>query len=162
EPAPTPTREITPWILSARTPEALRAQAANLAARFPVDDVARVGRSLATTRTPFDHRAVIVADDAASLLAGLEKLAAGEPDPAVVTGTAVPLGAGPVFVFPGQGSQWPGMGVDLLDGSPVFAARITACEQALAPYVDWSLTDVLRGTCDTDPERVDVIQPTLW
>ncbi|MFI0942960.1 SDR family NAD(P)-dependent oxidoreductase [Streptomyces sp. NPDC021020] len=160
--APAPTGEVIPWVLSARTPEALRAQAANLAARFPVDDVARVGRSLATTRTAFDHRAVIVADDPDSLLAGLEKLAAGEPDPAVVTGTAVPLGAGPVFVFPGQGSQWPGMGVDLLDGSPVFAARIAECEQALAPYVDWSLTEVLRGTSSADRERVDVIQPVLW
>ncbi|MFI0898070.1 type I polyketide synthase, partial [Streptomyces sp. NPDC020983] len=127
EPEPAPadhdTGDIVPWLLSARTPEALRAQAANLAARFPVDDVARVGWSLATTRTAFDHRAAVVAQDPASLLAGLEKLAAGKPDPAVVTGKAVPTGAGPVFVFPGQGSQWPGMGVDLLDGSPVFAAR---------------------------------------
>ncbi|MFI0724526.1 SDR family NAD(P)-dependent oxidoreductase, partial [Streptomyces sp. NPDC021224] len=162
ESAPAASGGTIPWVLSARTPEALRAQAANLAARFPVDDVARVGRSLATTRTAFDHRAVVVAEDPAALLAGLEKLAADEPDPAVVTGKVVPLGAGPVFVFPGQGSQWPGMGVDLLDGSPVFAARITACEQALAPYVDWSLTEVLRGTSPADPDRVDVIQPTLW
>lgn len=49
------------------------------------------------------------------------------------------------LVFPGQGSQWIGMAVELLDGSAVFRERIGQCEDALAPYVDWSLTAVLRG-----------------
>ncbi|MFD8383310.1 SDR family NAD(P)-dependent oxidoreductase [Streptomyces sp. NPDC059679] len=154
---------IVPVVLSARTAEALRAQAANLAGRLPSAEVAEVGWSLATTRSAFEHRAVIVGEDRAALLAGLEKLAADEPDPAVVAGAAITAAAGPVFVFPGQGSQWRGMGVELLDTSPVFAARIAECERALAPYVDWSLTAVLRGTdTATDPQRVDVVQPTLW
>ncbi|MGP3969012.1 SDR family NAD(P)-dependent oxidoreductase, partial [Streptomyces sp. 6N223] len=154
---------LVPLVLSARTAGALRDQAANLARRLPAAEVEEVGWSLATTRSAFEHRAVIVGDDRESLLAGLEKLAADEPDPAVVTGTVTTAKAGPVFVFPGQGSQWQGMGVELLDTSPVFAARIAECERALAPYVDWSLTAVLRGQdTDTDPTRVDVIQPTLW
>uniref|UniRef100_UPI001F08E074 acyltransferase domain-containing protein n=1 Tax=Streptomyces scabiei TaxID=1930 RepID=UPI001F08E074 len=63
----------------------------------------------------------------------------------------------------GQGAQWVGMAVELLDTSPVFAASIAACEQALTPYVDWSLDAVLRGAPDTPPfERVDVVQPALW
>jgi mycoketide-CoA synthase len=61
-------------------------------------------------------------------------------------------------VFPGQGSQWVGMGVRLLEESPVFAARMAECEAALAPYVDWSLTKVLRD----ELTRVDVVQPVLW
>ncbi|KJS51018.1 hypothetical protein VM98_39460, partial [Streptomyces rubellomurinus subsp. indigoferus] len=65
-----------------------------------------------------------------------------------------------VFVFPGQGSQWVGMGAELLDSSPVFAARIGECERALVPFVDWSLTEVLRGGAGL--ERVDVVQPVLW
>ncbi|MEU5107906.1 MULTISPECIES: SDR family NAD(P)-dependent oxidoreductase [unclassified Streptomyces] len=165
EPERTSRPGVLPLVLSARTAEALRAQASNLATRLPHTEPAEVGWSLATTRSSFEHRAVIVGDDRDSLLAGLERLAADEPDPAVVAGTAIAAPAGPVFVFPGQGSQWRGMGVELLDGSPVFAARIAECERALAPYVDWSLTAVLRGAdtdTDTDPQRVDVVQPTLW
>ncbi|TDB92244.1 acyltransferase domain-containing protein, partial [Nonomuraea longispora] len=80
----------------------------------------------------------------------------------VVQGVAGSAGK-TVFVFPGQGSQWLGMGVELLEGSPVFAARMAECEAALAPFVGWSLTGVLRGE-DGQPgfDRVDVVQPVLW
>ncbi|MGY0063229.1 SDR family NAD(P)-dependent oxidoreductase [Streptomyces sp. LZ34] len=158
--------QAVPWVLSARSEAALAEQARRLAEaaeRDPAAEVADVGWSLATARARLEHRAVVVGTDRSTLLGGLAKLAADEPDPAVVTGAAGPIGAGPVFVFPGQGSQWPGMARELLDSSPVFAARIAECERALAPYVDWSLTAVLRGTDQTtDPKRDDVIQPVLW
>ncbi|WP_156107635.1 acyltransferase domain-containing protein, partial [Streptomyces violaceusniger] len=67
----------------------------------------------------------------------------------------------PVFVFPGQGSQWVGMAVELLDSSPVFAGRIAECEAALAEFVEWSLVEVLRGG-GPGLGRVDVVQPALW
>ncbi|WP_158716570.1 acyltransferase domain-containing protein, partial [Streptomyces sp. NRRL S-1314] len=69
----------------------------------------------------------------------------------------------PVFVFPGQGAQWAGMAVELLESSPVFAERFAECGEALAQFVDWSLTDVVRGE-DGAPglDRVDVVQPVLW
>ncbi|MFD8383308.1 SDR family NAD(P)-dependent oxidoreductase [Streptomyces sp. NPDC059679] len=157
---------VVPWVLSARGDAALAEQARRLAEaveRDPAAEAADVGWSLATARARFEQRAVVVGTDRSALLGGLAKLAADEPDPAVVTGVAGPIGAGPVFVFPGQGAQWPGMAGELLDSSPVFAARIAECERALAPYVDWSLTAVLRGTDrTTDPKRDDVIQPVLW
>ncbi|MFI0487624.1 acyltransferase domain-containing protein [Actinomadura sp. 9N215] len=152
-----------PLVVSARTAGGVRAQAARLAESLDGAewDPADVGWSLGTTRAAFDHRAVVVGDDRDGLLEGLRALAADEPHPrSVFPGTAVAPGAGPVLVFPGQGSQWAGMGGRLLAESPVFAARIAECERALAPHVDWSLTGVLKGADDLD--RVDVIQPVLW
>ncbi|MER0247013.1 acyltransferase domain-containing protein, partial [Streptomyces sp. HSW2009] len=68
-----------------------------------------------------------------------------------------------VFVFPGQGSQWVGMAVELAEQSPVFRERLTECEEALRPLVGWSVLDALRGGLDApDLERVDVVQPVLF
>ncbi|MEU0842860.1 SDR family NAD(P)-dependent oxidoreductase [Streptomyces sp. NPDC005962] len=165
-------QRVVPWVLSARGATALREQARALAAHLataPGATPADVGWSLIRTRTLFDHRAVVVGESRAELLAAVEALAADETHPGVVqSGTSRgtspdPRATGPVLVFPGQGSQWQGMGAQLLDESPVFAERVAACERALAPYVDWSLTDVLRGTEGVaDLSRVDVVQPVLW
>ncbi|NEB75498.1 acyltransferase domain-containing protein, partial [Streptomyces sp. SID14478] len=107
------------------------------------------------------ERAVVVAGSADEALTGLRALAAGESASGVVRGAGTP---GKVaWVFPGQGSQWAGMGRELLDTSPVFAERIAACATALERWVDWSLIDVLRG--DAPPElldRVDVLQPASF
>ncbi|MEV8476831.1 type I polyketide synthase, partial [Streptomyces sp. NPDC051173] len=149
-----PTNSVVPWVLSGRTGEALRQQAHKLDT-FTDASTVEVGWSLATTRSVFEHRAVIVGHDHDQALAGLHALASGEISPDLVTGTAQDTGPGPVLVFPGQGSQWIGMGAQLLDESPVFATRIAECEQALAPHVDWSLTDVLRGD-GSELTRVEV------
>nr|AAO65799.1 monensin polyketide synthase modules 5 and 6 [Streptomyces virginiae]ANZ52462.1 MonAIV [Streptomyces virginiae] len=160
------TGAVVPWVVSGRGEEALRAQAAQLAEHVRDDDQRpasplEVGWSLATTRSVFENRAVVVGDDRDALLDGLRSLAAGEASPDVVSGAVGPTGPGPVMVFPGQGGQWVGMGARLLDESPVFAARIAECEQALSAYVDWSLTDVLRGD-GSELARIDVVQPVLW
>ncbi|MER6910101.1 SDR family NAD(P)-dependent oxidoreductase [Streptomyces sp. NPDC000594] len=160
--APTSMR---PWILSARTAEALRAQGQRLLTHLrehqtlaPVD----VGWSLAATRARFEHRAAVFGTDREQLTAALRRLVDGVESPDVVRGTAH-APARTVFVFPGQGSQWPGMAVDLLASSPVFAERMEACERALSPHVQWSLTDVLRGAPDAPGlDRVDVVQPVLF
>ncbi|WP_344206357.1 type I polyketide synthase, partial [Actinomadura livida] len=155
-----------PWLLSAKTEAGLAAHARRLAEHLdahPDLDAGEVAWALATTRSVLEHRAVIVGDPV-SLREGLEALAAGDPHPAVVTGHAsADAGGKTVFVFPGQGSQWPGMGAELLATSPVFRDHIQACEQALAPHVDWSLTDILttpQGAAALD--RVDVVQPALF
>ncbi|GAA2730797.1 hypothetical protein GCM10010360_13050 [Streptomyces nogalater] len=154
------------WVLSARDEAALREQAARLRAHVearPELGVAPVARSLAVTRTTFEHRAVVVADDRDGFLAGLDARSAGQPAAAVVEGRHDGPPVRPVFVFPGQGSQWAGMAAELIDTSPVFADRIGACAEALRPYVDWSPLDVLRGVPGAPPlESDEVIQPVLW
>ncbi|MEV0408778.1 SDR family NAD(P)-dependent oxidoreductase [Actinoallomurus sp. NPDC050550] len=156
---------IVPWVVSARSEVALRAQAATLVEWVtgghewsPAD----VGWSLSTARSVFEHRAVILGEDRDELVAGMTALARGEAHPGLVTDVADGAAVGPVLVFPGQGGQWAGMGAELLESSPVFAARIAECERALSPYVDWSLTEVLRDGAGAGLDRVDVVQPALW
>ncbi|MBL1102703.1 type I polyketide synthase, partial [Streptomyces coffeae] len=159
---------VVPWVVSGRSVEALRGQAVALAGwvsgdaeLMPVD----VGWSLVAGRSVFEHRAVVVGEDWAGLVGGVGALAVGGVDAGVVCSGVggVVGGVGPVLVFPGQGSQWVGMGAGLLDVSSVFAGRVAECERALAPFVDWSLTEVLRGDVGSaDLSRVDVVQPVLW
>ncbi|MCC3779385.1 SDR family NAD(P)-dependent oxidoreductase, partial [Streptomyces sp. UNOB3_S3] len=156
-----------PWLLSARTGDALRDQARLLAEHVratEAPDAAVIAHALATGRAALEHRAAVVTDgtDAGELLAALDALAAGLPSPHVLDGTAEGE-RGPVFVFPGQGSQWAGMALELLDTSPAFAERLAECGAALSQYVDWSLSDVLRGAPDAPSlDRVDVVQPALF
>ncbi len=154
-----------PWVLSARSAEALARQAARLLARLDDDADLRmvdVGWSLVSTRSLFDYRAVVVGSDRDQLRAGLAGVATGEPGAGVVVGRAQPVGK-TVFVFPGQGSQWAGMGAELLETSTVFADQMHRCEKALADHVEWSLIDVLRQVPGAPGlDRVDVVQPALW
>ncbi|MFF0740144.1 type I polyketide synthase [Streptomyces sp. NPDC004111] len=161
--APAATPAAVPVVLSGATGPALRAQARRLAAhlaRHPALDPVDVAHSAATGRTALAARAVVVADDRAALLDGLAALAEQRPAPAVVTGTAELDVRRTVFVFPGQGAQWAGMAVPLIESSPVFAARWAACARALAPWTDWSLDEAVRSPRAL--ERVDVVQPVLW
>ncbi|MFC5856000.1 SDR family NAD(P)-dependent oxidoreductase, partial [Streptomyces chlorus] len=157
---------LLPWPVSGRSQDALRDQAARLRAHLedhPELEPADVGWSLATSRTAMEHRAVVLAPDRAGLLAGLGAVAEGSPAPQVVAGASPGEDVPVVFVFPGQGSQWAGMTVDLLDSSPVFAARMGDCARALGGLVDWDLLSVVRGA-DGAPsmDRADVVQPVLW
>jgi acyl transferase domain-containing protein/NAD(P)-dependent dehydrogenase (short-subunit alcohol dehydrogenase family)/acyl carrier protein len=157
---------VVPWVVSGRSPAALRDQAERLRAFVAPAadlDVVDVGCSLAS-RTVFEDRAVVLGGSHEELLRGVDALAHGRSAPEVVEAAARVGGAGEVtFVFPGQGAQWAGMAVGLLDGSRVFRDRFAECERALAPFVEWSPEGVLRGDRDAPPmERVDVVQPLLF
>ncbi|MBY8887001.1 alpha/beta fold hydrolase [Streptomyces sp. PTM05] len=165
---PTPTRPDSavggpvPWVFSARSASALRALAAKLVTRVGRADPREVGRALTTSRSRFEHRAVVVAPDEPGLRAGLDAVAKGVVSDDAVVGTALPTGK-VVFVFPGQGAQWAGMAGELLSDSEVFARSIAATEQALAPHVDFSVTAVLRGAPGHPSlQRVEVAQCSLF
>ncbi|WP_308298729.1 type I polyketide synthase [Streptomyces sp. GESEQ-35] len=153
---------VVPLVVSARGAGSLAGQAGRLAAFVGDADgvpLAWVAGALVSSRALLSERAVVVAASDAEALAGLQALARGESAPGVVVGGSEAPGK-VVWVFPGQGSQWAGMGRELLDSSPVFAERIAECAAALEPFIDWSLVDVLRG--DAELERVDVVQPASF
>ncbi|MFZ1153777.1 MAG: type I polyketide synthase, partial [Solirubrobacteraceae bacterium] len=155
------------WMVSGRDDAALRAQANRLAEHVEQDGAlaaADVALTLAVGRQAFTRRAVVLGGDRETLLGGLGGLANGAPATNVLEGLSTPNAArGLVLVFPGQGSQWEGMAADLLHRSPVFAAHIRACADALSQYIDWSLEDVLLGAPGAPSlESVDVVQPTLF
>ncbi|MDN3358999.1 type I polyketide synthase [Actinomadura sp. DC4] len=140
-PAATHTAGPLPWVLSARTDGALRAQASRLGAflaEHPGTGPADVGLSLVTTRTAHDHRAVLVdAGDAA-----LRALEHGEPHASLVEGVAARDGR-VAFLFTGQGSQRPGMGRELAAAYPVFAEALDAACERSGEHLDVPVRDVL-------------------
>ena len=162
-PQEAPSWPAVPWVLSARSEDALRGQAQRLLTHAAGHDPAGIGRSLATTRSRFAHRAVVVGTDPAELAAGLSAVAAGLPGANVTYGQAEENPGKTAFVFPGQGVEWLGMAAELLDSAPEFAARMADCARIIDPLVDWSLLDTVRQAADDSwLARVDIVHPTLF
>ncbi|HWX45640.1 MAG TPA: type I polyketide synthase, partial [Solirubrobacteraceae bacterium] len=159
-----------PWVLSGVGEAGLRGQAERLRGFVegsPELDVRSVGRAL-LGRSMFEHRAVVVGEEREALVVGeaREALVVGEGREALSAGLGVLAEGGPpggsaagvvhgvadrsggdggvVFLFPGQGAQWVGMGVELLGCSDLFARRLGECGEALEPFVGFSVVDVLR------------------
>ena len=156
--------EAMPFPLSAKSEPALRAQAERLISHLQAEpelEPLDLAYSLATTRALFEHRAVALAEDREQLLEALGALAAGADAPGLAKGIARTK-QGPAFLFGGQGAQHPGMGVELLDSSPAFARHMRSCEEALSPFVEFSLEEVLRDEQGRWLDRLDIVQPALF
>ncbi|WTV18059.1 SDR family NAD(P)-dependent oxidoreductase (plasmid) [Streptomyces atratus] len=147
EPAsPQHTLPAVPLILSAKTPQALTGQAGrllDLVRDNPALAPAGLGRSLALTRTHFDHGAAAVASDREDLLRTLEALAEGRTAPGVVRGSVT--SGDTAFLFSGQGSQRAGMGRELYEAYPVFADAFDAVCAELDRHLDRPVKDVVFG-----------------
>ncbi|MBQ0927090.1 type I polyketide synthase [Saccharopolyspora endophytica] len=160
EPAGRGATSAVPWVISGRDAAALRGQAERLAGyvqAHPTESMMDIGASL-LRRAVHEHRAVVAGSGRDELLDGVRALADG----AGVSGEVRGEGGEPrvALVFPGQGSQWPGMAVELLAESPVFASRMRECAAALKPHVDVPLLRIL-GNAEA-LERVELVQPALW
>ncbi|WP_156772186.1 type I polyketide synthase, partial [Mycobacterium sp. 1245805.9] len=155
---------VAPWVLSARTPEALGVSAKRLLARVSADEdlsVTDVGWSLATTRSAFDHRAVVVGADREAMQLSLVQLAAGDPGPDTVVGRARSAGK-TVWLFPGQGSQRLGMGAALYRRFPEFARAFDEAAQALDEHLRLPLRQVVWGGDPNLLESTEFAQPALF
>ncbi|MFT7874018.1 type I polyketide synthase, partial [Amycolatopsis sp. A24] len=164
ETAPEPVRvhAPTPWPLSGRTDAALRAQARRLRELLasPTKPAAvDVAYSLATSRSAFEHRAVLLADDVETALRGLDALAAGERVPGVLTGVATE--GRTAFLFSGQGAQRTGMAAGLAAAFPAFAEELDRVGAELDRHLDRPLRELLGAGADV-LERTEYTQPALF
>ena len=152
--------------LSARSPEALRDLAARWREFLPgsPDGLGDIVFTAATRRTCHEHRLALAAGSREELVEQLAAFLEGEAWAGVAAGSPAP-GHRPrvVFVFPGQGSQWIGMGRELREREPVFREALERCADAIEREAGWSLREVLLGGAGEDLLReVDVIQPALF
>ncbi|MET9608853.1 type I polyketide synthase [Streptomyces sp. NPDC006512] len=160
-----------PWVLSARSEQALRAQAEKLrefVAAHPHADAAAIGASLVSGRSRFEHRAVLLGHGRDEFLTALTALGEGAESPAVVRGAAGEPG-GSVFMFPGQGAKWTGAARELYDTFPVFAQSLDEVCAAFDAHLPFALKPLLLADEPAEPAdpagpagRTDVMQPALF
>lgn len=155
---------VVAWVISGKTASALAAQAGRLGRYVrarPALDVVDVGYSLVSTRSVFDHRAVVVGQTRDELLAGLAGVVAGRPEAGVVCGVGKPAGK-TAFMFAGQGSQWLGMGSELYAAYPVFAEALDAVVDELDRHLRYPLRDVIWGHDQDLLNTTEFAQPALF
>ncbi|GGW96931.1 type I polyketide synthase [Streptomyces chartreusis] len=159
---------VVPWVLSARSQDALTAQAARLAAHDA--DHTDTGLTLVTGRARLDHRAVVLGADPGTLRERTAALAAGDPTPGTVAATVTD--GRTAWMFTGQGSQRPAMGREVYDAHPVFAAVLDVVCETLdtalvgAPGFELSVRDVMFAAEGTPEaallDRTGYAQTTLF
>ncbi|MEU1802809.1 beta-ketoacyl synthase N-terminal-like domain-containing protein, partial [Streptomyces sp. NPDC019937] len=178
--APTVLPNAVPVVLSGRTRDALRAQAARLLSSLGADaatdvDVANeadaghgvldTAFSLATSRSAFAHRAAFVASDRDEIIAGLTALATDQSAPGLVHGAewGAERGAGKsAFLFSGQGAQRIGMGRELYARFPVFAEALDTALAELDTHLDRPVREAMWGDDAEALHRTGVAQPALF
>ncbi|MFM9607115.1 SDR family NAD(P)-dependent oxidoreductase [Streptomyces niveiscabiei] len=162
-------RRHVPVIVSGRTPQAVAQAAARMAERLTradtpgSEDFHDLAYTSSCRRGHHEHRAVVLAADTEDAAAGMRALAVGEQPTATAVDEAMPTGR-IAFVFSGNGSQWAGMGADLLASEPVFRTAVEEVDAELAGHLGWSVADALSRGAD-DPARLaatEVAQPLLF
>ncbi|WP_151483792.1 type I polyketide synthase [Streptomyces albicerus] len=151
-----------PYVLpvSARSPGALRELARRYADLLEADNAGQVCTAAAQRRDHYEHRLAVTGASFAELADGLRDFASGRARDSAA------YGCGPrprvVFVYPGQGSQWHGMGRALLGASRPFREAMEACEEVIQTHGGWSLLDALQGEDGDWLTRTSAVQPALW
>ena len=163
------TSEVSPFLLSASSVEALAGQAQRLRSFVegePELDLHGVGGALALRRASLPHRAIVLAGDRKELLTGLDALERGGSADGLVSGKLGGGGGRLAFLFSGQGSQWAGMGRELYEAFPVFAGELDALCGELDGLLNCSSRDLLFAEEGSDDaarlEQTEYTQPALF
>jgi acyl transferase domain-containing protein/acyl-CoA synthetase (AMP-forming)/AMP-acid ligase II/acyl carrier protein len=176
-----PTRRDRPAIetmlpLSARSPEALRSVARNIRDllasttddALPLRDVCFTA---AVRRSHHSHRLALVGTSRHEMCAALDAFERNESAPGLSVAAELRRSGlteaacrrrGPVFVFSGQGSQWPEMARGLFHSEPAFRASILRCAEIMRGCVDWSLEEMIDTPGHPQANDVDVVQPLIF
>lgn len=155
------------FVLSARSDAALEQVADSWRQRMvedpawpaSLDDLAFTS---AVRRTHHSHRLALVARNRSELNTQLCSWLAHEPTDFISTGKILQPSPRLVFVYPGQGGQWTGMGRGLLEQEPVFREMLKSCDQALRPHTGWSVIEEILAPPTSTAEDIDRVQPTLF
>ncbi|MFD9961348.1 beta-ketoacyl synthase N-terminal-like domain-containing protein [Amycolatopsis sp. NPDC058986] len=148
-----------PWALSGKSPESLRAQADKLLRHLrerPDLDPADVGRTLATGRSAFEHRAVLVGDSRDELLRGLSGIAAGDPVPGLVEGIARGESS-TAFLFSGANARLAGLARELGETFPAFATAFDAVSAELDEHLRRPVRELVGGPAVLDDAEVAAV-----
>ena len=158
-----PEPAVSTLVVSGKTAARIAPFAAMLAdwmdgdgADVPLADIAHTVNNY---RGRYRSFAAVAARDRAEAVAGLRAVAAGEPATGVVEPREKPHGSGTVFLYSGQGSQWAGMGRQLLADEPAFAAAVAELEPDFVAQVGFSLRETLLS--GEPVVGIDCIQPVL-
>jgi len=155
--------------LSARSPEALqslvRAYQNFLTTSESASSLPDVCYTASVRLSHHEYRLAVTGKSPAQLVESLEAFLRGEARPGLSSGRKLSTGRRKlVFVFPGQGGQWFGMGRRLLEQEAVFREVVERCDLAMRPYGDWSLLAELTATdaAQSRLKEIDIIQPALF
>nr|WP_234391401.1 SDR family NAD(P)-dependent oxidoreductase [Nocardia suismassiliense] len=155
-------------VLSARTRPALRALAEAYRTMLHVDgsrvaDVGGICAGAAIGRRHMEWRLAGGGERPEQMAEGLTCYLSDEQHPRVwASQQAVLERPRIVFVFPGQGSQWPAMGRELRSNTAVFAEALADCDRAVVQQIGWSLIDAVDREDTAWPQLTNLVQPALW
>ncbi|MCA6092052.1 type I polyketide synthase [Streptomyces sp. SCA3-4] len=154
-----------PLVVSARTPEALEAAAVQWAEHLEgvvPDAFYDTAYTACRRQARYEHRIALLADDPSAAARSLRRAAQGEPAPAAARGIGVERGR-IGFVFSGNGSQWAGMGAELLGTDASFAAEVNAVDEVLRPLLGWSVREEMAAPRGREVwQRTEIAQPMLF
>jgi len=160
----TPPRAGLPFILSAKTPQALRevaARTADFIAAHPETPLYDIAHALHERRERLPRRALYLGKDRTSLVESLRAYAA-EQKSSLIEADALSTGQKPVLVFTGNGGQWAGMGQQLFVGNPDFRRAVEKVDAIFVDYAPFSLLPYFEAGSSADLDRTELAQPLIF